>query len=277
MSGILRLLKRVYGASVKRKAMRDADTSAGTAIDDALGRAAELVSGSSYLIAFTGAGVSAESGIPTFRGPGGIWGSYDESHLELGFFMREPEIAWKTIKQIFYSFTLSVEPNDAHRVLARWEAAGRLRLVVTQNIDGLHRRAGSRKVAEFHGSCDELVCMRCGGRVPATAELLEALPPRCECGGLLKPGFVFFGEGIPEDAYETAFSAAALADACLVIGSTGTVYPAASIPRAVKRAGGRVVEINPEPSEFTDGVSDVFIRLPAAEAMRRLEAAVVRL
>lgn len=243
-------------------------------IGAAIREAATIITGAKRLMAFTGAGVSADSGIPTFRGPGGIWGSYDQSHLELDYFLREPAVAWKTIRDIFYTFTLSVEPNDAHRALARWQREGRLSLVVTQNIDGLHARAGSTAVAEFHGSCDRLVCLRCGKERAATKELLAELPPRCGCGGVLKPGFVFFGEGIPEDAYRASFQAAREADVCLVIGSTGEVYPAAQVPRVVAEHGGRIVEINPEPSAFTAGVTDVYIPLGAAEAMRRLDALV---
>lgn len=243
-------------------------------IDEAVAAAAAIVAGAGELIAFTGAGVSADSGVPTFRGSGGLWGSYDERHLELGFFLREPAVAWKTIRAIFYEFALDVEPNDAHRVLAEWERDGLLSLVVTQNIDGLHGRAGSKAVVEFHGSLAELACPRCGARVPASRDILATLPPRCPCGGVYKPGFVFFGEGIPTEASARSFAAARRADACLVIGSTGTVYPAASIPRLVKERGGRVVEINPEPSEFSAGVSDVVIPLGAAEAMRLLDTAV---
>lgn len=243
------------------------------ALHDAVRKAADIVSGSRYLIAFTGAGISADSGMPTFRGEGGLWGSYDERHLELGFFTREPATAWETIRRIFYAFTMDAKPNDAHLCLARWERDGLLRLIVTQNIDGLHGRAGSKAVAEFHGSCDDLVCTRCGGRTPATPELVALRPPRCACGGVYKPGFTFFGEGIPPVAYATSFEAAREADACVVIGSTGSVYPAASIPRLVKSRGGLVVEINPEPSEFTDTISDVFIPLGAADAMRRIDAA----
>jgi len=246
------------------------------AVNQALTRAADAIAGASYLIAFTGAGISADSGIPTFRGQGGLWGTYDQRHLELDFFLREPEAAWSTIREIFYAFTLTVEPNDAHRALARWERAGMLKLVVTQNIDGLHGRAGSRAVAEFHGSCDDLVCTRCGARTAATAEAVAASPPRCPCGGVYKPGFTFFGEGIPPDAYAASFDAAGKADACVIIGSTGSVYPAASVPRLVKSRGGLIVEVNPEPSEFTDDVSDVFVPLGAAEALRRLDAELQR-
>jgi len=236
-------------------------------------KAAAIIAASKSLVAFTGAGISADSGMPTFRGPGGIYGTYNEEHLELGFFKHDPATAWKTIRAIFFEFTLAAQPNDAHRILAAWEHAGRLSMTITQNIDGLHRRAGSRALSEFHGSCDALVCMRCGGHCPAEPGILATLPPRCSCGGIYKPDFTFFGEGIPPAAYASAMAAAQTADACLIIGSTGSVYPAASIPRQIKRQGGAIIEINPVPSEFTDDIVDVFIPLGAAEAMRSLAAA----
>lgn len=241
-------------------------------VDTTIGLAADIIAGAGYLIAFTGAGISADSGIPTFRGKGGLWDSYDQRHLELDVFMREPAAAWDTIRAVFYAHTLEVEPNDAHRVLARWERAGLLKLVVTQNIDGLHSRAGSTRVAEFHGSCDTLVCVACGKKTAATAGAIAPSPPRCSCGAVYKPGFVFFGEGIDPGVYSTSFEAAERADVCIVIGSTGTVYPAASVPRLVKRHGGRVVEVNPEPSEFSGDTSELLVALGAAEALRRIDA-----
>ena len=241
---------------------------------DAVRRAAKALKDKKRLIAFTGAGVSVESGVPPFRGEGGIWSKYDSADLELRRFLSDPGRAWRTIRAVFYEFTAKAEPNDAHRVLARWEAEGRLKFLVTQNIDGLHAAAGSRDIAEFDGSCRNLVCLKCGARVPADPKILETLPPLCPCGGVYKPDFVFFGEGIPREAYEAAFSAAETADACLVIGSTGEVYPAAQVPRVVKRHGGLVVEIDPEPTVFTEGITDIFIRSGAAEAMRALDEAI---
>ena len=238
----------------------------------AIHKAAATIAASHALLAFTGAGISADSGMPTFRGPGGIYGTYDEQHLELGFFKRDPATAWKTIRAIFFEFTLAAEPNDAHRILAAWEQAGRLSMIVTQNIDGLHRRAGSLALSEFHGSCDSLVCLDCGEHRNVEPGILARLPPRCACGGIYKPDFTFFGEGIPPGAYAAAMAAAQLADVCLIIGSTGSVYPAASIPRNIKRRGGTIIEINPQPSEFTEDIVDVFIPLGAAEAMRQLDS-----
>jgi NAD-dependent deacetylase len=241
-------------------------------ISETVRKAANALKGCKHLIAFTGAGVSVESGIPPFRGEGGIWTKYDSADLELDRFLADPGKAWHTIREIFYNFTAAAQPNDAHRVLAKWEADGFLKFLVTQNIDGLHSAAGSKKLAEFHGSCRDLVCLSCGKRVAATPEMLENLPPKCSCKGVYKPNFVFFGEGIPRDAYESSFSEAQKADACLVIGSTGAVYPAAQVPRIVKDHGGLIVEIDPNPTEFTSSITDIFIRSPAAEAMRALDA-----
>lgn len=242
-----------------------------TRIGRDLAAAAELLGTARYALAFTGAGISAESGVPTFRGKGGIWDRYDERHLELGFFKAEPALAWATIRGIFYEFERPFEPNDAHRVLAAWERAGLLAFTVTQNIDGLHRKAGSERLAEFHGSTGYLACMRCGARAEATAEALAELPPRCHCGGVYKPDFMFFGEGIPERAYAESVAAAERADLCLIIGSTGTVYPAASLPRIVKAHGGAVIEINPEASEFSAGIADIVLPLGASSALRALD------
>ena len=234
--------------------------------------AAEALKSRGKLIAFTGAGISVESGIPPFRGEGGIWTKYDPEDLELDHFLREPERCWRTIRAVFYDFTSKAQPNDAHRILAKWEAEGRLKFLVTQNIDGLHAAAGSKAIAEFHGSCRDLVCLKCGKRVRANPDILRTLPPRCSCGGVYKPDFVFFGEGIPREAYDSAFSAAQTADACLVIGSTGSVYPAAQVPLIVKQHGGLIVEIDPSPTEFTGNITDIYIPSGAAEAMVALDA-----
>ncbi|HPE35607.1 MAG TPA: Sir2 family NAD-dependent protein deacetylase [Spirochaetales bacterium] len=243
----------------------------------ALDKAAAILAGARSVIAFTGAGISAESGVPTFRGAGGIWERYDERHLELGYFRAHPELAWPTIRDIFYAFASPdgerppFQPNDAHRVLAAWEQQGILSFTVTQNIDGLHAAAGSRRLSEFHGTTATLSCMRCGARVPSARELLETLPPRCPCGGIYKPDFTFFGEGIDPAASSSAYDAARKADVCLVIGSTGLVYPAATIPRVVAGGGGTVIEVNPEPSTFTDDITGVFLPMGASEALVALD------
>lgn len=167
------------------------------ATHDAVPAAAALIRGAKYLTAFTGAGISVESGIPPFRGDDGLWSQYDPRMLELGFFLAHPEKAWPVIKEIFYDHFGRAKPNKAHCVLAQLEAAGKLRVLITQNIDNLHFAAGSRSIVEFHGNSRLLLCLHCGTRVEARADLLTALPPRCPCGGLYKPDFVFFGEEIP--------------------------------------------------------------------------------
>ncbi len=229
--------------------------------------AARLLRGARRLTAFTGAGISAESGIPTFRGAGGLWNRHDPRTLEIDWFLAHPLESWTVIRDLFYAAFARAEPNPAHRVLAGWQASGRLAALITQNIDDLHQRAGSREVIELHGNSRLLACTRCGRRDPATPETLAGLPPRCGCGGLYKPDFTFFGEALPAAAWQAAEAAARGADVMLVIGSTGEVYPAASVPRLAAAGGASIVEINPEASAFTGSVSDLHLPLKAGEAL----------
>jgi NAD-dependent deacetylase len=248
----------------------------------AVTQAASLIRPAKRLTAFTGAGISVESGIPPFRGEGGLWNTYDPRLLELEYFLRHPDVSWPILREIFYDHFGKARPNRAHEVLAAWEREGwpqagapggraRLQILVTQNIDNLHFMAGSRNVIEFHGNSRTLVCPACGSRVDAVPALLEFLPPRCPCGGIYKPDFIFFGEGIPPDALERSIHAAEETDLMLVVGSTGEVYPAADIPRRAKRNGARVIEINPSPSEFTPDITDVFIPMAAGQALDLLQ------
>jgi NAD-dependent deacetylase len=240
--------------------------------------AAALIRSARYLTAFTGAGISVESGIPPFRGPGGLWGKYDPRTLELDYFLAHPADAWPVIREIFYDNFGRARPNRAHEVLARWETAGagpdglgRLRALITQNIDNLHHAAGSRNIIEFHGNSRRLLCLACGERVDAAPSLLADLPPRCPCGGMYKPDFIFFGEGIPPQAHARSQEAAAKTDVMLVVGSTGEVFPAALVPRWASEAGAKIIEINPEPSAFTGSLADIHIALKAGEAFGLLQ------
>ena len=235
--------------------------------------AARLIRDARYLSAFTGAGISVESGVPPFRGPGGLWSRYDPRKLELAYFHSHPLECWELLREIFYESFAAARPNEAHRVLARLEEKGLLKVLITQNIDNLHHEAGSRNVVEFHGSSRTLRCTVCGAAAPADPALLENLPPSCACGGVLKPDMVFFGEEIPELAWFESAQAARRTDVMLVVGSTGEVYPAAGIPVQAAEQGATIVEINPEPSNFTESISDVFVPLPAAEALSRIEEA----
>jgi NAD-dependent deacetylase len=151
------------------------------------------------------------------------------------------------------------------------EERGYLKVLITQNIDNLHFEAGSRKVVEFHGNSRTLVCMACRKSRPAEPKLLEVLPPRCPCGGIYKPDFIFFGEGIPPRALAESQDAARKTDVMLVVGSTGEVYPAAAVPRQARDGGAKIIEINPSMSEFTVSVTDLFIPLQAGEALALIE------
>ena len=245
----------------------------------AIREAAALIRSAKYLTAFTGAGISVESGIPPFRGTGGLWSRYDPRMLELDYFLAHPEKSWPILREIFYDHFGKALPNAAHLALAQWETAGdtgpvglgRLQCLITQNIDNLHYIAGSRNIVEFHGNSRLLLCMACGTRVDAAPALLETLPPRCPCGGVYKPDFIFFGEGIPPEAHARSQEAAGRSDVMIVVGSTGEVFPAAMVPRWASEAGAKIIEINPEPSEFTGTITDIHIPLKAGEAFRLLQ------
>lgn len=237
-------------------------------MDDKITRTAELIKNAKHMIAFTGAGISVESGIPPFRGEGGIWGKYDPNLFEISYFKRHPEKSWAIIKEIFFDTFDTVDPHPAHLCLAELEQKGYLKALITQNIDGLHQKAGSKKVYEFHGTSRTVSCTIC--RFPYERENvpLDILPPRCtKCMGLLKPDFVFFGEGIPRDVNVESFYNAQIADVCIVIGSTGEVMPACQVPFHAKNHGAKIIEINVEPSNFTNNITDIFLQGKAGTIM----------
>ena len=234
-------------------------------------KAAQLISDTKHGVAFTGAGISVESGIPPFRGENGLWNRYDPSFLEIGYFLAEPEKSWILIKEIFYDYFGAAKPNFAHIALARMEESGLLQTIITQNIDNLHQQAGSRNVLEFHGCSRTLVCMDCATVYPSAEILLDELPPRCKkCRGVLKPEFIFFGEGIPEPANYLSFKAASEADVFLIVGSTGEIMPASMIPYKAKENGAVIIEINPVPSNYTRTLTDVFLQGKAVEIFQEL-------
>lgn len=234
--------------------------------------AAKAIKNSAYTIAFTGAGISVESGIPPFRGEHGLWNKYDPRVLELDYYHRHEEECWQVIREIFYDFFTGAKPNKAHEVLAGMEQAGLLQAVVTQNIDNLHQLAGSRNVFEFHGSSSRLKCPGCRKMTAAAEVDFNRIPPRCPGDGLiLKPDFIFFGEGIPYDAYNGSFAAAERAEVCLIVGSTGEVAPASFVPRAASQNGAMIIEINPETSNFTNQITDIYLKGKAGEVLALLE------
>ncbi|WP_421919234.1 SIR2 family NAD-dependent protein deacylase [Marinifilum sp.] len=231
----------------------------------------DIISNSKSMIAFTGAGISVESGIPPFRGSDGLWSKYDPKCLDLDYFHLHPQESWRAIKSIFYDFFGKATYNTAHKVLADLEAEGILKAVITQNIDNLHQQAGSKNVFEFHGNSQRLICNTCGEIYLPDALDLNQLPPLCvHDKTVLKPDFVFFGEGIPEVAYRKSLQAARDTDVIMVIGTTGEVMPAAMIPSEAKRNGAVVIEINTEKSNYTDGVTDYFLQEKASEILEEL-------
>ena len=234
---------------------------------------AEIVRDNQPCVVLTGAGVSTESGIPDFRSPTGIWARFDP--LEYGSieaFRADPARVWSFYAPRFSMLT-EAEPNDAHRALAELERRGLVRAVVTQNIDLLHERAGSRDVVEVHGSIRSASCPGCALRVPL-ADVLPLLPvPPCpECGTVLKPDVVFFGELLPEEAIDRAVELARSAGVLLVAGSSLEVYPVAGLPEETLAAGGRLAIVNRGPTPF-DGRADVRIDASAGETLRALARA----
>ena len=233
--------------------------------------AAEAIKKSKFTTAFTGAGISVESGIPPFRGKDGLWSKYDMKTLELDFFYSHPLESWSVIKEIFYDYYGKASPNKAHFVLAEMEKSGLLKSVITQNIDNLHYEAGNKTVYEFHGNMKKLVCTGCQSHFTVEDIDFENLPPKCSsCGGLIKPDFIFFGEGIPQDAYRNSFHDASHSEVMLVIGTTGEIMPASQLPYLAKQNGATIIEVNKEPSKYSARLTDIFLRGKATEVMGML-------
>ncbi|MDR2066652.1 MAG: NAD-dependent deacylase [Endomicrobium sp.] len=225
---------------------------------------------SKYVIAFTGAGISVASGIPPFRGENGIWNKYKEKLFDINYFINHTQETWDMLCDGFYETTLKATPNAAHIAIAKLEESGLLKSVVTQNIDNLHTKAGNKNVCELHGNAQRLICMKDNSKYSITDFDLQ-VAPRCKlCNEILKPDFVFFGEMLPEYDLQMSIKECSICDVMLVIGSTGTVYPAASLPFEAKKHKATIIEINPSPSTFTNNITDIFIPLKATEAMTEI-------
>jgi NAD-dependent deacetylase len=233
--------------------------------------AAELLSSAKRGLALTGAGISAESGIPTFRGEGGLWTKYDPVKVaSINYFMADPAAYWKASKERG-SVALAARPNPGHDALTRLESAGHLSAIATQNTDGLHQDSGSKRVIELHGSGRMVQCLDCGHREPRAEvqlRLTVQMPPRCPgCDGtFMKPTVVLFGEPMPQSEVQQAFQLAREADLMLVVGSSLVVFPAAEVPLVALRAGARMIVINAEPTPF-DRLADVVIHGRAGEVL----------
>ena len=237
--------------------------------------AAQLIKNAKHVTAFTGAGISVESGIPPFRGENGLWNKYDPVFLDIRYFHAKPHESWALIKEIFYDFFGQAAPNAAHLGIAKLEQDGYVKATITQNIDNLHQDAGSIEVYEYHGNSRNLICLSCGYKTPASRLDLNLLPPLCNrCNEVLKPDFIFFGEPIPEPARSRSFDEAENADVFLLVGTTGEIMPAAQIPRIAKRNGAKIIEINIDQTIYTQQITDVFLQDKATVAMTKLLEAI---
>lgn len=222
------------------------------------------------VLVLTGAGVSKESGLATFRDAGGLWEGIDPMRVATPrAFAEDPELVWR-----FYDArraqAAAAQPNAAHRAIAAIEATGRPFLLATQNVDGLHERAGSRALVRLHGTLWRLRCTREGTEHDDTRPSLAPLPPRCAtCGALLRPAVVWFEEPLPMTEFQAAERAARAAELVLVVGTSSLVYPAASIPQTALSAGAYVVEINPERTPLTDFAHE-FLQGPAGTVLPEL-------
>lgn len=228
-------------------------------------------------VAFTGAGVSTESGIPDFRSPQGIWAR--SKPVQFDDFLRSPDARYEYWRQKAeaHEEIASAQPNVAHRAIAGWEASGRLRGVITQNIDSLHTLAGSRHVLELHGTAREIGCLACGRRFDANLMVREfhasmRVPDCPECGGLLKHATISFGQSLPMEVLDEAVQWSREADLFLAFGSSLVVTPAAELPSVSKRSGARLVIVNREPTPL-DGMADLVIRHGIGAIVEKILAA----
>lgn len=222
------------------------------------------------IVALTGAGISAESGIPTFRGKDGLWNKFRPEELATPeAFFRNPKLVWE-----WYDWRRGLiakaEPNEGHRILAKMEKEFPHFYLITQNVDGLHQKAGSKKVIELHGNIWKVKCVNCNCEAYEYRTPLPEIPPKCEqCGGLLRPGVVWFGESLPMDALQKAYELSKESLICIVIGTSGVVYPAAELPYIAKESGAEVIEVNPEETPIS-GIADKIFREKASTGLKKV-------
>ena len=243
------------------------------AFERAIHEAVELILSAEYVVALTGAGVSVESGIRPFRGPGGLWTERGEPSMD-GYarFKEDPKGYWERRLDLarrrgFGRSLHEAQPNPGHLTLSELEGMGVLKSLITQNIDNLHIAAGSYNVHEIHGNVTQLRCVNCNTRYPVEGFKVSKLPPMCpSCGGVIKSDTVMFGEPIPVPTLNMCLGEAEHSDCMLVIGTSGMVFPAAALPLYVKRGGGALIEFNPRESELS-GMCDVTVRAPSGESL----------
>jgi NAD-dependent deacetylase len=252
---------------------------AGRITDETVKQAAQIIDEAKHLVVFTGAGISVESGIPPFRGPGGLWTMVDPRLANRSYFLRHPAEVWSFWRERFFSgIVADAEPSLAHEIIARWEAGGLVKAVITQNVDSLHRKAGSREVFELHGSCRELRCEDCRAAFAVgTVDIERRIPlcPACKTG-VLRPDLVMFEEQLPQEVWRRAEAHMDQADAVLVIGTSGEVFPAAELPQRAASRGARIIRIDPaedvRPISRDSGRIEIHLRCGAAEGVSRIDA-----
>jgi NAD-dependent deacetylase len=224
-----------------------------------IAKAAEYLLSSRHTVALTGAGISVESGIPPFRGPGSLWEKFDPmEYAHINAFLKDPEKIWKTLIAEMRDVLMNASPNAGHFGLARLEDLGLMGTVVI----------------EFHGNFAWLSCLECGFRKEITQVNAVDIPPRCDCCGIFRPDCVFFGELIPPEALDRSQQASARCDVMLVVGTSATVQPAAYMPVIARQRGAVIIEINPEPTPLTGTTSQVLVQGKAGEVMNELVSAV---
>ncbi len=223
-----------------------------------------LLAKSERILVFTGAGISVDSGIPDFRSPGGVWSRIDPQTLSRRNFESGPRGRakfWEVLHMLGRSFG-DPEPNAAHHAVTALERRGAVSAIVTQNIDGLHQRAGSREVLELHGNLDDCYCVRCEARWSSAEIMSRPSPPDCEhCGGPIRPDVVVFGDPLPAETVRRAWSAARMCDLCLVLGSSLEVHPAAELPVVARRSGAEVAIVTLSDTPL-DHIATLRIRAP---------------
>jgi NAD-dependent deacetylase len=239
------------------------------AMSEPMDQAVGYVAGARRVAVLTGAGVSAESGLPTFRGMGGLWENHPiEDVATPEGFDRNPQLVWRFYNARRHGLR-RVRPNPAHQAIAELERLAPEFTLVTQNVDRLHQAAGSRRVLELHGDLWTVRCTQCHQSFDKTGIELPELPSCERCGGMLRPGVVWFGESLPDDVWQAAHAAIASCDCLLVVGTSAQVQPAASLAWIARRAGARVIEVNLEPTPAED-IASVGLYGPAGQLLAEL-------
>jgi len=242
-------------------------------MDKSIQKFKDLINKKEKIVALSGAGISSESGISTFRGAGGLWSKYDPNiYANINIFMQDSTYYWNFFKDERYPVLKKAKPNSAHYALVKLEKKGKIYRVITQNIDGLHQEAGQSSVIELHGNTRKISCLKCKKQYSMDEifkKLETELPPICSCGGRLKPNTILFGEQLPQNALNEATIAAKNCDLFIVLGSSLVVYPASQLPKIAKANGASLVIINIDQTPL-DSIADIVFNKKASEILSKV-------